>query len=65
VIIPTAINPDLCVLDRPFDDYLSNPVEREDLLTAVDQQCQRPWVPSPHRSERIGGQEPARLSGSN
>jgi hypothetical protein len=24
----------------PFDDYLSKPVDREDLLVAVDQQCQ-------------------------
>lgn len=40
VIMVTAIDPDLGVLDMPFDDYLSKPVEREDLLAAVDQQCQ-------------------------
>jgi DNA-binding response OmpR family regulator len=40
VIMVTAIDPDLGVLDMPFDDYLSKPVEREDLRTAVDQQCQ-------------------------
>jgi CheY-like chemotaxis protein len=40
VIMVTAIDPDLGVLDMPFDDYLSKPVEREDLYAAVDQQCQ-------------------------
>ncbi|WP_276257940.1 response regulator transcription factor [Haloglomus litoreum] len=39
VIMVTAIDPDLGVLDMPFDDYLSKPVEREDLRTVVDQQC--------------------------
>jgi len=40
VIMVTAIDPGLGVLDMPFDDYLSKPVDREDLLAAVDQQCQ-------------------------
>jgi len=40
VIMVTAIDPDLGVLDMPFDDYLSKPVDRADLLAAVDQQCQ-------------------------
>ncbi|WP_415379445.1 response regulator [Halosimplex sp. TS25] len=40
VVMVTAIDPDLGVLDMPFDDYLSKPVEREDLCAAVDQQCQ-------------------------
>jgi CheY-like chemotaxis protein len=40
VIMVTAIDPDLGVLDMPFDDYLSKPVDREDLHAAVDQQCQ-------------------------
>ncbi len=40
VIMVTAIDPDLGVLDMPFDDYLSKPVDRTDLLAAVDQQCQ-------------------------
>lgn len=39
-IMVTAIDPNLGILDLPFDDYLSKPVEREDLRTAVDQQCQ-------------------------
>lgn len=40
VIMVTAIDPELGVLDLPFDDYLSKPVDREDLWTVVDQQCQ-------------------------
>ncbi|WP_227134703.1 response regulator [Halorubellus salinus] len=40
VIMVTAIDPGLGVLDMPFDDYLSKPVDREDLLAVVDQQCQ-------------------------
>lgn len=39
-IMVTAIDPGLDILDLPFDDYLSKPVERADLRTAVDQQCQ-------------------------
>lgn len=40
VIMVTAIDPELGVLDLPFDDYLSKPVDREDLRAVVDQQCQ-------------------------
>ncbi|WP_350355840.1 response regulator [Natronomonas marina] len=40
VIMVTAIDPDLDVLDMPFDDYLSKPVDRADVIAAVDQQCQ-------------------------
>jgi len=40
VVMVTAVDPDLDVLDMPFDDYLSKPVERSDLLAVVDQQCQ-------------------------
>jgi CheY-like chemotaxis protein len=56
IIMVTAIDPNLGILDllkckekasrfsagrrSTFDDYLSKPVEREDLRTAVDQQCQ-------------------------
>ena len=39
VVMVTAVDPDLGVLDMPFDDYLSKPVDRDDLLTTVDQQC--------------------------
>ena len=40
VIMVTAIDPDLGIIGMPFDDYLSKPVDRADLYTAVDQQCQ-------------------------
>jgi len=40
IIMVTAIDPGLGILDMPFDDYLSKPVDREDLRAAVDQQCQ-------------------------
>ncbi|WP_135822323.1 response regulator [Halostella litorea] len=39
VIMVTAIDPGFDVLDMPFDDYLCKPVEREDVRTAVEQQC--------------------------
>jgi CheY-like chemotaxis protein len=40
VVMVTAIDPGLEILDLPFDDYLCKPVEREDVRAAVDQQCQ-------------------------
>lgn len=40
VIMVTAIDPDLGVVEMPFDDYLSKPVDRADLHAAIDQQCQ-------------------------
>ena len=40
VIMVTSIDPDLGIVERPFDDYLSKPVDRDDLHAAVDQQCQ-------------------------
>ncbi|GKZ14423.1 response regulator [Haladaptatus sp. T7] len=39
VIMVTAIDPGFDVLDMPFDDYLCKPVDREDIRTAVTQQC--------------------------
>lgn len=40
VIMVTAIDPGLELIELPFDDYLCKPVEREDVRAAVDQQCQ-------------------------
>ncbi|OLZ39275.1 histidine kinase [Natrinema saccharevitans] len=40
VVMVTAIDPGLDIVDMPFDDYLSKPVEREDLRAVIDQQCQ-------------------------
>jgi len=39
VIMMTAIDPGFDVLDMPFNDYLCKPIEREDIRTALDQQC--------------------------
>jgi DNA-binding response OmpR family regulator len=39
VVMVTAIDPGLDVLDLPFDDYLCKPVDREDVHAVVDQQC--------------------------
>jgi DNA-binding response OmpR family regulator len=40
VIMVTAIDPGFDVLDMPFDDYLCKPLERADVTTAVEQQCE-------------------------
>nr|WP_231754476.1 response regulator [Halapricum sp. CBA1109] len=40
IIMITAIDPGLDILELPFDDYLCKPVERADLREAVDTQCQ-------------------------
>ena len=39
IIMVTAIDPGFDVLDMPFDDYLCKPLDREDIRTAVNQQC--------------------------
>lgn len=39
VVMVTAIDPDLEVLEMPFDEYLCKPVDREDVRAVVDQQC--------------------------
>lgn len=38
VIMITAIDPGFDIIDMPFDDYLCKPIDREDLLSAIDQQ---------------------------
>jgi len=38
VIMVTAIDPDLDIVDLPFDDYLCKPVAKSTLLDAVDKQ---------------------------
>ena len=40
IIMITAIDPQLAILELPFDEYLCKPVERADVRAAVDQQCQ-------------------------
>lgn len=38
VIMVTAVDPDFDVLEMPFDDYLHKPIEKADLIAAVEQQ---------------------------
>jgi DNA-binding response OmpR family regulator len=38
VIMLTAVDPGMDILDMPFDDYLCKPVEKEDLTAAITQQ---------------------------
>ena len=40
VIMLTAVDPGLDILEMGFDDYLCKPVEKEDLVSAIDQQLQ-------------------------
>jgi DNA-binding response OmpR family regulator len=40
VVMVTAVDPGVEVLDMPFDDYLCKPVDREDVRAVVDQQQQ-------------------------
>jgi DNA-binding response OmpR family regulator len=40
VIMLTAVDPGMDILDMPFDDYLCKPVEKEDLTAAISQQLQ-------------------------
>lgn len=38
VIMLTAVDPRSDILDLPFDDYLCKPIEKEDLVTAIEHQ---------------------------
>jgi len=38
VIVVTAVDPDLDVLEMPFDDYLVKPVQHDELVDAIDLQ---------------------------
>ncbi len=38
VIMLTAVDPDFDIIDMPFDDYICKPVEKDDLVAAIDQQ---------------------------
>ncbi|WP_435066718.1 response regulator transcription factor [Haloplanus sp. C73] len=40
VVMVTAVDPGVEVLDMPFDDYLCKPVDREDVRAVIDQQRQ-------------------------
>jgi DNA-binding response OmpR family regulator len=38
VIMVTAVDPDFDIVEMPFDDYLQKPVNREEVLGAIEQQ---------------------------
>ncbi|MFB6183984.1 MAG: response regulator [Haloarculaceae archaeon] len=38
VIMLTAVDPDFDILDMGFDDYLRKPVDKDDLVSAIEQQ---------------------------
>jgi DNA-binding response OmpR family regulator len=40
VIMLTAVDPRMDILEMDFDDYLCKPVEKDDLVSAIDQQLQ-------------------------
>ncbi|WP_276272560.1 HalX domain-containing protein [Haloarcula litorea] len=41
VVMVTAVDPDFDIVEMPFDDYLTKPVAREDLLETVDEMLVR------------------------
>jgi len=38
IIVITAVDPDMDILEMPFDDYLCKPVQHDDLVDAIEQQ---------------------------
>jgi DNA-binding response OmpR family regulator len=38
VVVITAVDPDMDILEMPFDDYLCKPVQHDDLIDAIEQQ---------------------------
>lgn len=40
IIMLTAVDPGLDIVEMPFDEYLCKPVEKEDLVAAINQQLQ-------------------------
>jgi len=40
VLMLTAVDPGLDIAEMPFDDYLCKPVEKEDLVAAIDKQLE-------------------------
>lgn len=38
VIMITAVDPDFDIIDMAFDDYLCKPIEKDDLVAAIEQQ---------------------------
>jgi len=48
VVMITAVDPDFDIVDMPFDDYLCKPVQKDDLVAAIDQQ-----LTATHYDERL------------
>ena len=40
VIMVTAVDPDLDIVEMPFDDYLCKPIDKETMLGAIEQQLE-------------------------
>jgi len=40
VIMVTAVDPDLDIVEMPFDDYLCKPIDKETMLSAIEQQLE-------------------------
>jgi FixJ family two-component response regulator len=36
----TAVDPDLDIVEMPFDDYLCKPIDKETMLSAIEQQLE-------------------------
>ena len=41
VVMVTAVDPDFDIVEMPFDDYLTKPVGRDELLAAIDEMLAR------------------------
>jgi DNA-binding response OmpR family regulator len=41
VLMVTAVDPDFDIVEMPFDDYLTKPVTRDDLVAAVEEMLRR------------------------
>jgi DNA-binding response OmpR family regulator len=40
VVMVTAVDPDVDIIEMPFDDYLCKPVDKDTLLSAIEQQLE-------------------------
>jgi DNA-binding response OmpR family regulator len=38
IMVTAVVNPDFDIIDMPFDDYLCKPVDKDDLINAIEQQ---------------------------
>lgn len=40
IMVTAVVNPDFDIIDMPFDDYLCKPVDKDDLMNAIEQQLE-------------------------